>query len=508
MQGGIAAGILLLAVIGWWAISGSGAPAQPANQAPVVSDDIASTQTDSVIVNVTRNDSDPEGSNVRLASVTAPPATVGTVTQLDSSRIQFRPANGFSGVAEIRHTVMDADSNFVESTLKVRVPFPPAPTFVFEAPGDPQILHPADLTSDGTPDLITTTYTGNRVLLFDARYEEPTVLMDGAEGAIDASTADMDGDGDLDVLAAAFFNDAVYVIQNITQPGQNLAFSDPIALPSELRGAYAARPADIDGDGLLDVVAVSKINGTIVWFRNTSASGGFTFADAETLVDGMPGIEALEIEDIDGDGDPDILTADYRNDTVAWYENTNTEDGTILTAHSVDAGATGAITVAAADLDGDGLSDILASTAENDRVSWYRQVPRDSADTSPPKFEAASVISDDVDEPESVVAADVDNDGDPDVLTASFRSGTVAWHENTGDGMFGTQHVITRDAPEALAVLPIDMDGDGDLDVAVASQGNDQIAWFENAIITEPASSAQAAASDSLDAEETSSDDA
>ncbi len=502
VQGGITVGVLLLAVVGWWAIAGSGAPAQPANQAPVVSEDIASTQTDSVIVNVTQNDSDPEGSTVRLASVTAPPATVGTVTQLDSTRIQFQPANGFSGVAEVRHTVMDADSNFAEGTLKVRVPFPPAPTFVFEAPGDPQILHPADLTGGGTPDLITTTYTGNRVLLFNlitARDEEPTVLMDGAEGAIDASTADMDGDGDLDVLAAAFFNDAVYVIQNITQPGKDLAFSDPIALPSELKGAYASRPADIDGDGFLDVVAVSKINGTVVWFRNTSASGGFTFAEAETLVDGMPGIEAIEIEDVDGDGDPDLLTADYRGDTVAWHENTTTADGASFTAHPVDEAATGAITVAAADLDGDGLTDILASTAENDRVTWYRQVPRDSADTSPPTFEFASVISEDVDDPEAIVAADVDNDGDPDVLTASFRSGTVAWHENTGGGTFGTQHVITRNAPEALAVLPIDMDGDGDLDVTVASQGSDEIAWFENAIMTgSSASAGQAAASDSL----------
>ena len=472
-------------------MAGSGAPAKPANQAPVGSEDIASTQTDSVIVNVTQNDSDPEGSAVRLASVTAPPATVGTVTQLDSMRIQFQPADGFSGVAEIKHTIVDGDSNFVESILKVHVPFSPTPTMVFKAPGDPQMLHSAELTGDGAPDLITATYTGNRVLLFDARTLEPTVLMNGAEGAIDASTADMDGDGDLDVLAAAFFNDAVYVIQNITAPSGGLAFADPIALPSKLRGAYASRPADIDGDGLLDVVAVSKINGTVVWFRNTSASGGFTFAPAETLIDGMPGIEAIQIEDIDKDGDPDILTADYRNDTVAWHENTTTEEGASFAAHPIDESATGAIAVAAADLDGDGLSDILASTAKNDRVTWYRQIPRDSADTSPPKYELASVISEDVDEPESIVAADVDNDGDRDVLTASFRSGIVAWHENTGGGTFGTQHLITRDALEALAVLPIDMDGDGDLDVIVASQGNDEIAWFKNAIITKSIASAQ-----------------
>ena len=503
MQGGIAVSVLLLAVIGWWAIAGSGAPAQPTNQAPVLAEDFATTQTDSVVINVTQNDRDPEGRSVRLASVTAPPASVGTVVQLDSARIQFQPAEGFAGVAKIQHTVMDADSSFSQGIARVHVPFPPEPQTVVEASGDPQMLYPADMSSDGLPDLLTTTYTGNEVLLFDNRSGQSVQVMQDADGAIDASSADLDGDGDLDVLAAAFRDDAAYVIQNITQPGQDLAFADPIALPTELKGAYAARPADVDGDGLLDVVAVSKINGTIVWFRNTSATGGFTFAEAQTIVDGLPGIEALALDDIDADGDPDLLTADYRTDVVAWHENTSASDSASFVTHVVDESATGAITVTSADLDSDGLRDMIASTAENDRVVWYRQIPRDSADTSPPRFEAPALISEDVDEPESIAAADVDQDGDLDVLTGSFRSGVVAWHENVGNGSFGTRHIITRDALEVLAVLPLDFDGDGDLDIAIASQGNDTIVWYENAIrsISPGSVSADSVAADSVAAD-------
>jgi len=105
-----------------------------------------------------------------------------------------------------------------------------------------------------------------------------------------------------------------------------------------------------------------------------------------------------------------------------------------------------------------------------------------------------------VDEPESIAAADVDQDGDPDVLTGSFRSGVVAWHENAGNGSFGTRHIITRDALEVLAVLPLDFDSDGDLDIAIASQGNDTIVWYENAIrsVSPQSVSADSVAADSV----------
>jgi hypothetical protein len=439
---------------------------------------------------VTANDEDPEGGSVRLASVTALPGSIGAVSQLDSARIQYRPAEGFSGVAEIHHTVMDPDSNFASSVARIHVPFAGEPARVFVAPRDPQMLAPADVDGDGTLDLLTATYAGHRILLFSLNRDEPIVVMDGAEGAIDASAADMDADGDMDVLAAAFRDDAVYVIQNVSSDGE-LAFSEPIAMPGEVKGALLAQPADVNGDGQLDVVAVSRIDGEIVWFENRSASGGFKFAEAQPIANSFGGLEAVIVADVDGDGDPDVGSADYRDDTVAWHENTG--DGT-FTTHIVDDAATGVIAVAAADVDGDGLRDMLASTATNDRVVWYRQMPRDSTDTGPARFGEAQLVSDSVNEPESIAVADVDHDGDNDVLSASFRSGIVAWHENLGEGTFGARHIITRNAPEALAVLPVDLDGDGDVDIAAASQGNDRITWFENAIrsvrpSTEPAAS-------------------
>lgn len=500
--GGAAVLVLILIVGGWWAFFSGGAPAQPANQPPVTGDDLATTQSSVVTINVTRNDSDPEGRSVRLASVVALPGSIGAVSQLDSARIQFRPAEGFAGVATIQHTVMDADSNFADGVARVHVPFRTEPTRVFTAPRDPQMLAPADLTGDGTLDLLTATYAGRRILAFAADRADPVEVMGGAEGAIDASAADMDGDGDTDVLAAAFRDDAVYVIQNVSTGDGALSFAEPMALPGEVEGALLAQPADVNGDGQTDVIAASRIQGQILWFENQSASGGFTFSEPKTIATDFGGLEAVIVVDVDGDGDPDVVSGDYRNDVVAWHENTG--DGS-FTSHTVDAAATDVITVAAADVDGDGRRDLLASTASDDRVMWYPQAARDSADTGPVRFGDPQLISSDVDDPESIAVADVDQDGDADVLSASFRSGVVAWHENLGDRTFGAQHVITRDAPEAMAVLPVDLDSDGDIDIAIASQGNDQIAWFENHIDRPEATRASASA-DSTQASSSSSD--
>ena len=78
-------------------------------------------------------------------------------------------------------------------------------------------------------------------------------------------------------------------------------------------------------------------------------------------------------------------------------------------------------------------------------------------------------------------AADVDGDGDVDVLSASLspslRDGQIAWYENTdGQGTFGEQQVIATE--DASSVQAADMDGDGDVDVLSGSLGT--IAWYEN----------------------------
>jgi hypothetical protein len=80
-----------------------------------------------------------------------------------------------------------------------------------------------------------------------------------------------------------------------------------------------------------------------------------------------------------------------------------------------------------------------------------------------------------------VYGADIDGDGDTDVLSASARDDKIAWYENIdGQGNFGLQQIITTNADFALSVYAVDVDGDGDTDVLSASSVDQKIAWYEN----------------------------
>ena len=86
------------------------------------------------------------------------------------------------------------------------------------------------------------------------------------------------------------------------------------------------------------------------------------------------------------------------------------------------------------------------------------------------------VISNSADYAYSVHAADVDGDGDIDVLSASKEDDKIAWYENDGSESF-TEHAITTSADGAHSVHAADVDGDGDMEVLSASNQDEKIAW-------------------------------
>ena len=96
-------------------------------------------------------------------------------------------------------------------------------------------------------------------------------------------------------------------------------------------------------------------------------------------------------------------------------------------------------------------------------------------------FGPQQVISTNADGAFSIYATDVDGDGDLDVLSTSYYDDKIAWYENTdGLGTFGAQQGISANADGAKSVYAADVDGDGDIDVLSSSILDDKIAWYEN----------------------------
>jgi hypothetical protein len=291
--------------------------------------------------------------------------------------------------------------------------------------------------------------------------------------------ADMDGDGDIDLLSSWFDTVGVAGIvwyENTDGQG-NFALEHTIAV-TELHNKLGV--ADIDGDGDIDVLSAPQGEDTIVWYENTDGEGDF--APQKDIVN--PGISAkgafgVYAADLDGDGDMDALSASKDDDKIAWYENTDGK-GTFGAQKVITTEADYAVSVNAADLDNDGDLDVLSASARDGKIAWYENTDGRGI------FGSQMVITTDSGFPYmKVFAADVDGDGDMDVLSSSGSWGDtnykIVWHENTDSrGTFGAQHIITTEILDLRDWHVADLDMDGDMDVLSASIDDDKIAWYEN----------------------------
>ncbi len=168
---------------------------------------------------------------------------------------------------------------------------------------------------------------------------------------------------------------------------------------------------------------------------------------------------------MDGDGDMDIVSASYNDDTIAWYENNN-GDASSWTATDIATNANGAQSVYAADMDGDGDMDIVSASHLDDAIAWYENNNGDASSWT------ATDIATSADGAFSVFAADMDGDGDMDILSASYLDDTIAWYENNnGDASSWTATDIATSADSAQSVYAADMDGDGDMDIVIGFLG-------------------------------------
>ena len=141
----------------------------------------------------------------------------------------------------------------------------------------------------------------------------------------------------------------------------------------------------------------------------------------------------------------------------------------------ISTAASSAWSVFAADVDGDGDTDVLSASESDDKIAWY-----ETDGAAPPGF-TERVISTAANGARSVFAADVDGDGDTDVLSASTNDDKIAWYENDGASPPGfVERVISTAANVAVSVFATDVDGDEDTDVLSASSADDEIAWYQN----------------------------
>lgn len=461
--------VLVMLGIGWWASS---------NSAPTATPDRAVTMSDSIVVDVLANDRDPDGQSLRVVSAGALPDSVGHVRVVDSSRLRIEPAEDFVGTAEVEYAITDGSELTTSSTVTLGVPFSGTRQVVTQALDQPQIVHTDSLGDDGDLDVLvaalgrTSVAWSENTITGTRGFEAPKPIDTAINGAVDLYSADLSGNGRVDVLAASLRDDLLAWYEN---KGDG-TFSKKQTLSADLNGASAVRAADFDQDGDTDVVAGGVLAESVVWYEN---KGGGEFRDGEPLATNVQGLETLHISDLDRDDVPDVLVVAYQENTINRYEP---KDPSADSLQFVERPAVGTnlqepIDVHTADLFQDGTKDLLAGTVGPESLFLFEnRTERDTLGA----FGKKQMLARDVRTVEDIDTGDLDDDGDQDVLAAAFGSGTVVWVQNEGTGTFASPQPIATDVPNVMSIDVADVDRDGDLDLLVASQANNTIGWYEN----------------------------
>ena len=335
-------------------------------------------------------------------------------------------------------------------------------------------VYAADVDGDGDMDMLSATSGASDITWWENTTGDGIAWTVHAvdESFWDAHSvyaADVDGDGDMDVLGAARTDDDITWWENTA--GNGATWTEH-TVDGDFTDASSVYAADVDGDGDIDVLGAAFYYDAITWWENTAGDG--TAWTKHTVDESFWGAHSVYAADVDGDGDLDVLGAAYTTDEITWWENT-AGDGTAWTEHTVDGTFNGAYSVYAADMDGDGDMDVLGASFVTNDIKWWENTAGDGTawvkHTLDLTFDGAN----------SVYAADVDGDGDLDVLGAAWDNGDIAWWENTaGDGTAWAKHTVDETFDGANSVYAADVDGDGDLDILSTAGGSGDIAWWES----------------------------
>ncbi len=312
-----------------------------------------------------------------------------------------------------------------------------------------------------------TTFSGGGLLLpsaFDKEIDYSSIpIYPGATKA-----KDIDGDGKADLILANTNSSTMSVFRNVNTVAGSLTTA---SFASKIDFTTGSNPGefvieDINGDGKPDIVALSSYQSSVNILKNTSTVGNISFATNLQLATGNR-VVGLSVTDINGDGKPDIVVTNSSDNTFSVLINTSTT-ASISFAPKVDfASGTTPGTILAADFDGDGKPDLaivsqvsIGTYGSSKIISVYLNTSNLTTISFAPKTDYLTNGS------PVMNVGDLDGDGKPDLIFSDNNIFSVLRNISSAGNIVFEPKVDFQNGNNGYGTMLLtDIDGDGKLDV-------------------------------------------
>ncbi|HED54534.1 MAG TPA: hypothetical protein ENJ00_10100 [Phycisphaerales bacterium] len=374
--------------------------------------------------------------------------------------------------------------------------FEPRPPVVTGLTGV-QTVHAADLDLDGDQDILVGTGLQGELIWFendgDLVPSHPVSHTVDAQiaDAREATTADLDGDGDLDILAAVRSGDTQLLWYENTGglPPVFVARVFGSLNPGDIGGRVnSARAADLDGDGDLDIVLAFYINslqsqGYVTWYEN---DGGVLPSFTAHLLSAPPNtlnnVREIEIGDLDADGSPDIAAISESPGTpggqnrVVWWQSDGAANPS-FTMQDIDIALVDPTALRLGQFNTDTALDLIVSSSTSNSISLFL-----NNGMSNPSFIVQLGVAN-IQDPRALDVQDFDGDGDLDFIACSGTGQNVIVFQS--DGAANPSFLPRPLGPMSGFCGDTvfgDMDSDGDADALAVFPGSGTVGWFRHVL--------------------------